>query len=341
MRSGFIEEPGKAYFKESEEPQIQKANEVKIRVAVTGICGSEVHAYHGRHAWRIPPLVSGHEFAGTVVEVGSAVTSVKVGDRVTAEPQYGCGTCFLCRSGKYNICKDKKILGATYWSGSFGEYVVVPEQTVIHLADSVSFEEGALIEPIAVGMHAVRSRKVMPGQNILIIGAGTIGLGVFLSAKTFQPDKIILADVVDNNLSVARKLGCQYTINNKDTDLEQEVLNLTEGEGVDTTFLAFGNAAVVEMAAKCTKPGGTISEIAVIPGGTGCPYNLIQVKELSMIGSNMYTSDDFQYVIDRMADGSLDGKAMISKTYPIEEFHDAMEMADKRTEPVIKVLLRF
>ena len=126
MRAGFIEEPGKAYFKEVPEPQIEKSTDVKIKVVVTGICGSEVHAYHGKHAWRVPPLVSGHEFAGIVVEVGSDVTSVKVGDRVTAEPQYGCGDCPQCRIGKYNICKNKKILGATYWSGSFGEYVVVP-----------------------------------------------------------------------------------------------------------------------------------------------------------------------------------------------------------------------
>ena len=106
MRAGFIEEPGKAYFKEVPEPQIEKSTDVKIKVVVTGICGSEVHAYHGKHAWRVPPLVSGHEFAGIVVEVGSDVTSVKVGDRVTAEPQYGCGDCPQCRIGKYNICKN-------------------------------------------------------------------------------------------------------------------------------------------------------------------------------------------------------------------------------------------
>lgn len=341
MRAGFIEEPGKAYFKEVPEPQIEKSTDVKIKVVVTGICGSEVHAYHGKHAWRVPPLVSGHEFAGIVVEVGSDVTSVKVGDRVTAEPQYGCGDCPQCRIGKYNICKNKKILGATYWSGSFGEYVVVPEKTVVHLSDDVSFEEGALIEPIAVGMHAVRERDVSIGQNILIIGAGTIGLGVYLSAKICNPSKIIVADVVDYNLEMARELGCEYTINSMKENLEAEVKKLTNGEGVDITFLAFGNAPVVESASKCTKEGGVISEIAVIPNGTGCPYNMIQVKQQSLMGSNMYVRKDYEVVVENMAKGRIDSKKMVSKIYPIEEFTAAMEMADKRTEPVVKVMLKF
>lgn len=341
MRAGFIEKPEVAYFKESEEPCIQGDRDVKIKVAVAGICGSEVHAYHGIHPFRVPPLVSGHEFAGTVVEVGKGVKGVKPGDRVTAEPQYGCGHCPLCRVGKYNICKDKKVLGATYWSGAFGEYVVVPEETIVPLGDEVSFEEGALIEPIAVGMHAVRQHQVAPGQNILIIGAGTIGLGLLLSARICNPAKIIVADVVDYNLQMAREMGCVYTINSQTEDLEEKVLALTEGQGVDTTFLAFGNAPVLEMAARCTKRGGIISEIAIMRDGTGAPFGLIQSKELSLVGSNMYTYEDFQIVVENMAKGLIDGKQMISKVYPIENMAEAMEMADKRPEPVVKVLLKF
>ena len=207
--------------------------------------------------------------------------------------------------------------------------------------DDVSFEEGALIEPIAVGMHAVRERDVSIGQNILIIGAGTIGLGVYLSAKICNPSKIIVADVVDYNLEMARELGCEYIINSMKENLEAEVKKLTNGEGVDITFLAFGNAPVVESASKCTKEGGVISEIAVIPNGTGCPYNMIQVKQQSLIGSNMYVRKDYEVVVENMAKGRIDSKKMVSKIYPIEEFTAAMEMADKRTEPVVKVTLKF
>ena len=341
MRAGFIEKPEVAYFKEIEEPQIQNPTDVKIQVKVTGICGSEVHAYHGKHPFRIPPVVSGHEFSGVIVEVGSQVTKYRVGDRVTAEPHYGCGHCVECSEGHYNVCAAKKVLGSNGWSGSFGEFIVVPEQTVVKLDDGVTFEQGALIEPLAVGMHAVRQNDVSLGQNILIIGAGTIGLGVYLCAKIANPAKIIMADVVDNNLEIARKLGCTDTINSAKEDLEARVMEITGGVGADITFLAFGNAPVVEAAAKCTRRCGVISEIAIMPNGVGAPFGLIQNKELVVRGSNMYTRKDYEVVVDALNKGLIQTDLMISKIYPIEQMTEAMEMADKRTEPVVKVMMKF
>lgn len=340
MRSGFIEKPEVAYFKESEEPQIKNPNDVKIKVKVCGICGSEVHALHGRHAWRIPPLVSGHEFAGTVCEIGSAVTKCKVGDRVTAEPQYGCGHCEYCDDGHYNLCEDKKILGAYYWSGSFGEYVVVPEQCIIHLGANVSFEQGALIEPLAVGMHAVRTHKVNENSTIAVIGCGTIGLGVVLCAKLFKPKKIIAIDVVDFNIQSAKKMGADVIYNSLKDKVVEGVMKETNGYGVDITFLAFGNAACVKQAAEITKRGGTVSEIAVM-GEVIAPFNFIQVKELKICGSNMYLADDFKAVIDGIDKGEIKLDGFVTKRFPIEQFKDAMTWADKRPEPTIKVVLDF
>lgn len=341
MRSGFIEKPGVAYFKDMAEPQIMKDDDIKIQVKATGICGSEVHAFHGKHPFRIPPVVSGHEFAGVIVEVGEAVKKYKVGDRVTAEPQYGCGECPACKDGKYNICSDKKVLGATGWSGSFGEYVVVPERTIVPLADNVSYEQGALIEPIAVGMHAVRQNQVTINHTVLIIGAGTIGLGVLLSVQACNAKCIIMSDVVDYNLDIAREMGCTYTINSKEENLEERVKEITQGQGVDITFLAFGNGSIAEMAARCTKQGGKISEIALMPNTETSPYPLIQSKEISMVGSNMYVYEDYQVVVDCIEKGTIDTKQMVTHRYPIEEMEAAMEMADKRPEPVIKVMMEF
>lgn len=341
MRAGLIEKPETAYCTEIEEPQITKPTDVKIQIKVTGICGSEVHAYHGKHPFRIPPVVSGHEFAGVVVEIGSAVTACKVGDRVTAEPQYGCGVCPACRSGRYNICRDKRVLGSNGWSGSFGEFIVVPQSTVVHLKDNVSFEQGALIEPIAVGMHAVRQHHVGIDTSVLIIGAGTIGLGLLLSAKACGPKCIIAADVVDYNLDAAKKMGADATFNTKRDNLADRVMKLTEGQGVDICFLAFGNADAVETAALCTKRGGTISEIALMPNGTGAPFALIQNKELNLAGSNMYVRDDYLAVVNCMDRGLMDTKLMITQNYSIEEMTQAMRMADLRPEPVIKVMLHF
>lgn len=342
MRAGYIEGIKMASYREDmPEPEIIASNQVKIKVKSTGICGSEIHAFHGKHAWRIPPLVSGHEFAGVVAEVGSDVTNYKVGDRVTAEPQYGCGNCELCKKGKYNICADKKILGATYWSGSFGEYIVAPESTIIPLADNISYDEGALIEPIAVGMHAVRELNVNEYSNVVIIGTGTIGLGIYLSANIFKPKKIIMIDVVEYNLEKAKEMGCQYVINSGKENVTERILELTDGKGADITFLAFGNEPTVKQACEVTSRGGIVSEIAVIPEGTSVPFDLIQVKELRMVGSNMYVAEDFRMVCQAISDGKIDLSKFITQTYPIEAFKEAMELADSRKEPVIKVMLRF
>ena len=150
MRGGYIEDIRVAYYRDDlPEPQLEKPTDVKIRVRACGICGSEVHAYLGEHPFRIPPLVSGHEVAGDVVAVGEAVTAVKVGDRVVVEPQYGCGECWYCKHHLYNVCTAKKVLGSGGWSGGLGEFIVTPEQTVISLANALSYEEGALIETVA------------------------------------------------------------------------------------------------------------------------------------------------------------------------------------------------
>lgn len=342
MRAGYIAKPLDAMFRDDlPEPQIVRANQVKIRVKVTGICGSEIHAYHGRHPWRVPPLVSGHEFAGIVCEIGSGVKGVRVGDRVTAEPQYGCGNCAYCRSGRYNLCKEKKILGATEWSGSFGEYVVVPEACVIPLSRNVSLDCGALIEPLAVGMHAVRLNEVGREDVIAVIGCGTIGLGVILSAKRFHPQKIIGIDVVDFNLEKAKEMGADVTFNSNSDSVCDGIKKLTGGLGVDMTFLSFGNASCVKLAAEITKAGGKIAEIAVMSGDVPAPFDDIQVKELKVCGSNMFTADDFREVVAGIETGDICLDGFITQRFPIECMHEAMEFADKRPEPSIKVVMDF
>ena len=305
MRAGFIESAGIAYFRDdADEPRITMPDQVKIRVKVTGICGSELHAYHGAHPWRIPPVISGHEFSGTICEIGSAVTNCKVGDRVTAEPQYGCGKCRDCKNGRYNICSKKRVLGATYWSGSFGEYIVVPEKCVVKLADNVSFENGALIEPLAVGMHAIRENGIQKGGTLAIIGCGTIGLGILLCAKCFSPQTVIAIDILDFNLQKAKEMGADYCINSQKEDVITRISEVTGGEFVDITFIAFGSAESVKQAAQITRPGGVLSEIAIMED-CPAPFSTIQVKEQKIVGSNMYVSDDFRLVANYISSGKI------------------------------------
>ena len=341
MKAALIDKPFSVKFTDVTEPMITKGNEVKIKTVVTGICGSEIHAFHGTHPFRIPPLVSGHEVTGVIIEIGCDVKDYNIGDRVTVEPHYGCGLCELCNEGRYNICAKKSVLGAKGWTGSFGEFFVVPEQTVIRLPDKVSFEHGVLIEPIAVGMHAIKQTNLSLGQTIAIIGAGPIGIGVMLSARLGGASKIIMTDALDYNLKLAQKMGCNYTINVTKEDVYQKVMELTDGRGVDITYLAFADEGTFTDSLRITKRGGAVSEIAIIGAPVRIPISILQQNEIRLYGSNMYTRADFEIVRDAIANGEFDVEPMISKIMPIEEVEKAMEIVDKKLENVVKVLLKF
>jgi len=341
MKSAVIDKPYSIELVETAPPAITQGDQVKIQVIVTGICGSELHAYHGTHPFRIPPVISGHEFAGVVVDTGKNVTRFSPGDRVTVEPQYGCGECKLCRAGKYNICQDKKVLGTQAWTGSFGEYVVVPESTVVRLPGSVTFEQGALIEPLAVGVHAVRKAGVKLGSKIAILGAGPIGLALLLAAKNSGATSIFITDAMDYNLGIAEKLGATHTINTLKENAVETVLKNTGGEGADIVFLAVGLESVLNDSLKMVKRGGKVSEVALFGKKPAIEISYIQNKEIQIEGCNMYTIEDFEIAAEAIAANMFDTDLMISKILPIEEVKNAMKTVDERLENVVKVLLEF
>ena len=342
MRAGYMPAIRQAEFRDDmPEPQIEKADDVKIKVVNCGICGSEVHAYHGLHPFRIPPIVSGHEVAGDVVEVGPGVTRFKVGDRVTVEPHYGCGHCWYCKHGLYNVCPDKKVLGAGGWSGGLGEYIVTPEQTVVKLPDTLSYEEGALIEPVANGMYAVRHSNITPETNIVVIGCGPIGIGDFLCARLWNPKSILMVDVSDFNLQKAREMGAELTCNSRRENLAGRVMELTDGVGADLVFLAFGDAPTVQQAFEITRRGGQIAQHALMEDGIAFPYRVHQQHELDFKAYNMYTFEDFELIARAIHEGKMDLSHFVTQRYPIEQFKEAIEMADKRPEPVLKVMMHF
>ncbi|EKN66546.1 sorbitol dehydrogenase [Neobacillus bataviensis LMG 21833] len=341
MRAAVIEKPFSIGLKEVSEPVITHANEVKIQVIVTGICGSEIHAYHGTHPFRIPPVISGHELAGVVVEIGSEVKDVSVGDRITVEPHYGCGVCKQCQAGNYNICKEKSVLGTQEWIGSFGEFIVVPENTIVKLPDNVSYEQGALIEPLAVGVHAVRKAGIGQGDKVAILGAGPIGLGLLVATKNSGATKIFITDALEYNLNIAKKLGATSPINTTYEDAVERILEETDGEGVDTVFIAVGVQSVLNDSFKIVKRGGKVSEVALFGKKPEIDISYIQNKEIQLIGSNMYVRDDFEIAAEAIAANSFDTSLFISKIVPIEDVKDAMNMVDQKSENVVKVLLKF
>lgn len=343
MRAGYFDKIGSAVFRnDMSEPQLEKDTDVKLRIRCCGICGSEVHAFHGKHPFRIPPIVSGHEAAGDVVAVGAAVKDFKPGDRVVVEPHYGCGECWYCKHGLYNVCTNKKVLGAGGWSGALGEYIVTPACTVVHLADNLSYEEGALIEPVANGMYAVRNVDITPETTLCIIGAGPIGIGDGICAKFWNPKLMIIADISDFNLEKAKRMcPAAITVNSRREDLRQKVLELTDGLGVDKTFLAFGDEPTLAQAASVTRRGSQMIQHALMLDGIGFPYQVHQQHELDFKAFNMYQRKDFELICGALAQGQMDLSHFVTQRYPIEQFAEAMYMADKRPEPVLKVMMEF
>ena len=343
MRAGYFEAIRSVVFRDDmPEPQITKPDDVKIRIRCCGICGSEVHAYHGKHPFRIPPIVSGHEAAGDVVAVGSAVKDFKPGDRVVIEPHYGCGNCWYCKHGLYNICPNKKVLGSGDWSGALGEYIVTPQRTVVHLSPKLSYEEGALIEPVANGMYAVRNVDIQKDTSICIIGAGPIGIGDALCAQLYGPKLIVIADISDFNLEKA-KLMCPQavTVNSRKEDLKARIMELTAGLGVDKCFLAFGDEPTITQSCDITRKGGQVIQHALMEDGIGFCYRLHQQHELDFKAFNMYQREDFQLICDALDKGKMDLSHFVTQRYPIEDFCQAMRMADERPEPVLKVMVSF
>jgi threonine dehydrogenase-like Zn-dependent dehydrogenase len=341
MRAAFIQKPMSMVFTDVDEPQITKTNELKLKVKVTGICGSEIHAYHGTHAYRIPPVVSGHEFAGEVVEIGPNVTKYSIGDRVTVEPQYGCGKCSYCRNGHYNVCKNKVVLGSNKWSGSFGEYVIAPEEAVILLPDNITYEQGALIEPLAVGLHIVRKSKLEIGQTVAIIGAGTIGLSILISAKMAGAQNIIVSDIVDYNLQVAKRLGATYCINSSSEETVEMYKYYSANTGIDVVLVAVDAISAFQTALDIVSPRGAIGVLAPPRNAQGCDMTNITTKELRIVGTYMYSRKEFEMIREKIADRTIDVTPLISKIMPIEDAAQAMEIADKKSENIIKILMCF
>ena len=226
-------------------PEIKEPNQVLVKVHAAGICGSDVHYYNkGRIGDYVVEgeFILGHEVAGTVTELGSDVKNLKVGDRVALEPGITCGHCEQCKEGKYNLCKDVIFFATPPVQGALQNYVKHPADMCFKLPENVSTKEGALVEPLAVGLHACKQGGVGLGDSVVILGSGCIGLVTLLAIRAMGVTEIYMSDVLDNRLAVAEKLGA-VIVNAAKEDSVQAILEKTQGRGVDLVFEAAGNPA--------------------------------------------------------------------------------------------------
>jgi len=313
--------------------------EILIRVKSVGICGSEAQAFQGKSKRRVPPLIMGHEFAGVVADVGTGVRDFQNGDRVVVEPLISCGTCEPCSSGRSNICVELKVIGL-HIPGAFAEYVAVPAKKCHKLADSVSFDEAALVEPLSVGTHAVAITPAELGDNLLVIGSGVVGLMVLQIAKLRVGGKVFVSDLIDYKLEIAKTLGADTVVDTGKEDLISRIGELTKGNGVDAVIEAVGVQQTLQQALTVVKKGGDITVAGLLERMVQLDIMRVVANEITIRGDYSYTTTEFKTALNFLANGTVHVKPLITHAFSLGEMGRAVDILAEGKEKHVKIILR-
>ena len=333
--------PGLMKIQEAPMPE-PADDQVQIKVEYVGICGSDVHGFECGPF--IPPkdpnqkIGLGHEFAGTVTKVGAGVKKFKVGDRVLCEPGVPCGKCKYCLSGHYNICPDVDFMATQpNYRGALTNYLVHPESFTYHLPDNMSMMEGALVEPAAVGMHAAEKGGAAPGKKIVILGAGCIGLMTLQACRIMGASEIVVVDLIEKRLQMAKKLGAMEIVDSASCDAVERAKELLGGNA-DIVFETAGARPTAAMTTKLVDRGGRIMIVGTIPGET--PINFLGINREVTIQTVFRYCNNYPMTIDAISSGRFNVKDMVTDEYPYEEVQRAFKESLGRKAEIIKGVIR-
>jgi L-iditol 2-dehydrogenase len=297
-----------------------------IRVAACGICGSDVHGYDGSSGRRIPPLVMGHEAAGTIAALGSASSSFNIGDRVTFDSTVSCGDCDFCRRGDVNLCDKREVLGVSCGdyrrAGAFAEYIVVPERILYPLPAEMSFPEAAMLEAVAVAMHAVKLSAAQGGENALVIGAGMIGLLIMQAVRAAGFAHVTIADLDASRLELARRLGADETRHASGAELTSQILAATHNRGVIDSV----------------RKGGTVVLVGNISPQANLPVQKVVSRQIRLQGSAA-SAGEYPEAIEMISSGRIQVKPLISAIAPLEDGPQWFQRLYKGEPGLMKVVL--
>ena len=341
MRQAILVELKHIEFKEVAEPKAADltAHQVLVHIKRIGICGSEIHSYHGLHPATFYPVVQGHEYSGVVVAVGSAVSVCKPGDHITARPQLVCGKCNPCKRGQYNVCEHLRVQ-AFQADGAAQDFFVVDDDRVAKLPEGMSLDYGAMIEPSAVGAHA-SNRTNVKDKNVVVSGAGTIGnlIAQFCIARGAK--NVLITDVSDLRLAKARECGIQHTLNITKKPLKEAVHELFGEEGYQVGFEVAGVEVSIRSLMETIEKGSDIVVVAVFAKDPALSMFYLGEHELRLIGSMMYRHEDYLTAVDYVSKGIVNLKPLVSNRFAFEEYDDAYQFIDKHRETSMKVLIDF
>ncbi|HVJ07354.1 MAG TPA: galactitol-1-phosphate 5-dehydrogenase [Acidisarcina sp.] len=301
---------------------IPAVGEVLVRVAACGICGSDVHGYDGSSGRRIPPIVMGHEAAGTIAAVGEGVHDYAVGDRVTFDSTIYCGHCRFCLQGMVNLCDNRQVLGVSTEeyrrAGAFAEYVLVPERILYRLPDNLSFAEAAMLEATSVALHAASLSHTQPQNTALVIGAGMIGILTLQALRAEGFPSVLVADVDSSRLKLAKELGADATLQLSGDDLAAEILRRTDGAGVDAVVEAVGLDLTVRAAISSVRKGGTVTLVGNITPEVTLPLQQVVTRQIRLQGSAA-SAGEYPRAIELLSSGAIRVQPLITAIAPLEE----------------------
>jgi L-iditol 2-dehydrogenase len=342
-------------------------HDVLVRVAACGICGSDVHGYDGSSGRRIPPIVMGHEAAGIIEEVGSAVDEVRPGDRVTFDSTIYCGQCAACRQGQVNLCPNRRVLGVSCGDyrqhGAFADCVAVPQHILHPLPPELPFEHAAMIEPVSVALHAVSRLQIVPGERAVVVGSGMIGLLVIQALRVAGCREVIAIDLDDTRLALAKELGATTAINPQKLPLpaplflplppgegrgegapppalpHEAVMELTEGNGADVAVEVVGNAAALSTAINSVRRGGRVGLVGNLAAEVPFPLQAVVTREITLLGS-CASAGDYPRAIRLVASGQIRVAPLISAVAPLAEGPQWFDRLHAAEPGLMKVILQ-
>jgi len=318
--------------------------EALVKVACVGVCGSDIHYYRtGKIGVQVVkyPFIVGHEASGVVEEVGDGTSSLKPGQRVAIEPAIPCGECQWCQGGRPHICPEVKFLGTPPIDGAYREYMVMPYQNLIPIPDGMSFEEAALTEILAIGLHTVDIIGLKPGNSVAIFGSGPVGLAILLMAKVSGAAEIFSTDLIEARLKMTQKLGAHHLINPQKDDPVEYIKEHTEGIGVDITFEAAGEQETIDHSLDAVKIGGKVAVIG-IPELERVSYSPeIRRKELlvQQIRRSNQAARDVERVISLIETQRLQVGPLVTHKFPLEKIKEALDLVDGYKDGVVKAMI--
>jgi len=340
MRQAVLKTPGNIEIRQIPMLEELKPNEILLKIHKIGICGSDIHVFHGKHPFVTKyPVIQGHEYSGEIISVGEAVTSVKPGMKATARPQVVCGKCPPCLRGQYNICQNLTVQGFVA-NGSAQDYFIVTEDRIVAVPDSVSYEQAALIEPAAVGAHSTIRAGDLRGKNVVVAGSGTIGNLIAQFAIARGAKKVLVTTAKsDFRLGVARQCGIKETANLSKESFPEAVKRVFGAEGFQVGFEAAGAQGAVTDLIAGVENGGTVIIVGVFEDNPVVNMGFLGEHELNVLGSMMYRQEDYEEAVRFIVEEKIITAPLITSRFSFDDYLDAYHFIEKEGHKSLKVMI--